>query len=289
MCAGVHGLESGPQRRQVLFFGLGPWLLSGASAAGGDIQLASVWPSGQSPQGFLVSEKYDGVRAVWDGQVLRFRSGRVIAAPAWFLAALPAMPLDGELWMGRGQFDLVSGAVRRTVPDDAQWRELRYMVFDTRGLHEPFAQRVGRVAQAISAAAQPWLVAVAQELAESAQALQARLQQVVTQGGEGLVLHRADAQWRAGRTQALYKHKPEPDEDGQVVGYQPGQGRLQGQTGALLMQTPQGQRFALGAGLSDALRRHPPPVGTWVTYRYRDRTASGLPRFASFLRVREPE
>ncbi len=289
MIAGVQGLGSGLHRRHVLLLGLSPCLASGAAAAGGDVQLASVWPSGQSPQGFLVSEKYDGVRAVWDGQVLRFRSGRVIAAPAWFVAALPAMPLDGELWMGRGQFDLVSGAVRRTVPDDAQWRELRYMVFDVWGLSEPFAQRVGRLVQAVSAAAQPWLVPVTHEAVETALALQARLQQVVKQGGEGLVLHRADALWRAGRTQDLYKLKPEPDEDGQVVGYLPGQGRLEGQTGALLMQTPQGQRFALGTGLSDALRRHPPPVGAWVTYRYRDRTASGLPRFASFLRVRDPE
>ena len=50
-----------------------------------------------------------------------------------------------------------------------------------------------------------------------------------------------------------------------------------------------GQRFALGSGLSDVMRRNPPPVGAWVTYRFRDRTPSGLPRFASFLRVREAE
>ncbi|MEI7785272.1 MAG: DNA ligase [Betaproteobacteria bacterium] len=264
-------------------------MTAGAAAAGRDVQLASAWPLGRSPQGFLVSEKFDGVRALWDGRDLRFRSGREIAAPAWFLAALPAMPLDGELWVDRGQFDRVSGTVRRTVPDEAQWRALRYMVFDAWGLQEPFAQRVDRVAQALSAAGQPWLVAVAHEAVETVQALQARLQATVKQGGEGLVLHRADALWRAGRTEALFKLKPEPDEEGQVVGYQPGQGRLAGQTGALLLQTAQGQRFALGAGLSDALRRKPPPVGTWVTYRYRDRTASGLPRFASFLRVRDPE
>ena len=60
-------------------------------------------------------------------------------------------------------------------------------------------------------------------------------------------------------------------------------------TGALLVQTPSGQGFALGAGLTDAQRRDPPPVGAWVTYRYRDRTPSGLPRFASFVRVRDPE
>jgi DNA ligase-1 len=60
-------------------------------------------------------------------------------------------------------------------------------------------------------------------------------------------------------------------------------------TGALLVQMTSGQRFVLGSGLSDALRRDPPPVGAWVTYRYRERTPSGLPRFASFVRVREAE
>ena len=75
----------------------------------------------------------------------------------------------------------------------------------------------------------------------------------------------------------------------QVVGYQAGKGRLKGLTGALLVETAQGQRFALGTGLSDAQRRTPPPLGTWVTYSYRDRTPSGLPRFASFVRVRDPE
>jgi DNA ligase-1 len=213
----------------------------------------------------------------------------VIAAPAWFLAALPATPLDGELWMGRGQFDRVSAAVRKATPDEAEWRTLKYLVFDAWGLPEPFVQRVNRLTQAIGQTGQPWLVPVAHALVEDASALQARLQDVVGQGGEGLVLHRADALWRAGRSGALFKLKSEPDEEALVVGHQAGKGRFAGLTGALLLQTPQGQRFALGSGLSDALRRDPPPLGAWVTYRYRDRTPSGLPRFASFVRVRHPE
>ena len=48
---------------------------------------------------------------------------------------------------------------------------------------------------------------------------------------------------------------------------------------------PTGQRFKLGAGLTDADRDQPPPLGSWVTYRYRG-TRRGLPRFASFVRVR---
>lgn len=253
------------------------------------VQLASAWPVGQSPSGYLVSEKFDGVRAVWDGQVLRFRSGRTISAPPWFLSGLPATPLDGELWMARGQFDRVSGAVRKAVPQDAEWRDVNYLVFDAWGRAEPFVQRVDVLMQAIKKAQQPWLIPVAQSVLADNAALKAQLKAVIEQGGEGLVLHRADAFWQAGRTQALFKLKPQPDEEAQVVGYQAGKGRLKGLTGALLVETAQGQRFALGTGLSDAPRRTPPPLGTWVTYSYRDRTPSGLPRFASFVRVRDPE
>lgn len=49
------------------------------------------------PAKYLVSEKYDGVRAVWDGKTLRFCSGRAVDAPAWFIAKLPPHALDGEL------------------------------------------------------------------------------------------------------------------------------------------------------------------------------------------------
>jgi DNA ligase-1 len=237
----------------------------------------------------LVSEKFDGVRAVWDGQVLRFRSGRSIAAPSWFLSALPQVALDGELWIGRGAFDRLSGVVRQTEPDDEAWRSLRYLVFDAPGHAAPFAQRVAFVQSTLAQAQQTWLMPVAQREVSDARALQALLQDTVNQGGEGLMLHRADALWQPGRTDALFKFKPEQDEEGLVVGHQPGKGRLLGKTGALLVQMPSGQRFALGSGLSDAQRRNPPPVGAWVTYRYRERTPSGLPRFASFLRVREAE
>jgi DNA ligase-1 len=68
-----------------------------------------------------------------------------------------------------------------------------------------------------------------------------------------------------------------------------GKGKYAGQTGALLLQIPEGPRFALGSGLTDAQRADPPPVGAHVTYRYRGSTPSGIPRFATLLRVREAE
>lgn len=284
-----QGMTRGVSRRQWLFWGLSPWWASQAAEAGQEVQRASVWPPERSPQGFWVSEKLDGVRGVWDGRVLRFRSGRVIAAPEWFLAALPPLPLDGELWMARGSFDRLSGVVRQSVPQAQAWRAVQYWVFDAPGHPGTFAQRMRFVQTTLAALKLPWLLPVAHWPVASASALQALLRDTVGQGGEGLMLHRTDALWQAGRSAALYKFTPELDAEGLVVGHLPGQGRLKGMTGSLLLEMPSGLRFALGSGLSDALRRNPPPVGAWVTYRYRETTPAGLPRFATFWRVREAE
>lgn len=277
--SGLQWLATGP---------LWSWAVP-AQAAPAEVQLASPWPARRSPQDFLVSEKFDGVRAVWRDRRLCFRSGRPIAAPDWFVQALPDHPLDGELWLGYGQFDRLSGVVRQQQPDDAAWRELRYLVFDAPGQSGGFASRWQALQPVIVQANLPWLSCVAQFRMDSAAALQQRLDAVVRAGGEGLVLHQAQASWRPGRSDALFKLKPEPDEEALVLGHLPGKGRLAGMTGALLVQAPQGPRFALGAGLTDALRREPPAVGSWVTYRYRDRTPAGVPRFATFVRVRAPE
>ena len=136
-------------RRLVLTAGLGLLAPSVWAIAAPGPQLAMDAEPGSDPQGWLVSEKLDGVRALWDGARLRFRSGRLIAAPAWFLAALPPAPLDGELWAGRGRFDAASAAVRREQPQDSEWRALRYEVFDQPGTAGPFAERAaspGRLA-----------------------------------------------------------------------------------------------------------------------------------------------
>lgn len=106
-----------------------------------DLLLAREARPGHSPAGYLVSEKFDGVRALWDGHRLRLRGGGEVKAPAWFLAGLPVQAVDGELWLGRGRFDELSALVRREQPVDAEWREVRYMVFELPGAPGSFAQR----------------------------------------------------------------------------------------------------------------------------------------------------
>lgn len=248
--------------------------------------LARDFRHGDQPAGHLVSEKYDGVRAQWDGHALRFRGGGLVAAPAAFTARLPAVPLDGELWLGRGQFEALSGLVRHARPSDAGWQALRYMVFELPGGGGSFEQRAAEIERLARAAAWPQLVAVPHERIDEPAALMRRLVEVTQAGGEGLVLHRADAVYVTGRSDVLLKLKPEQDAEAQVIGHRPGRGRHAGRLGALQVRTLDGIVFEIGTGLTDAQRDAPPPVGAWVTYRHRGFTTRGVPRFASFLRVR---
>ena len=243
----------------------------------GDVALADYW----------VSEKLDGARALWDGQRLRFRSGRPVPAPDWFVAGLPPEPLDGELWLGRGRFAELSGIVRRQQPRDDEWRQVRFMVFEQPDGAGSFTERAERLKSIVARAGVPWLQVVEQFRVADRAALQARLDAVVAAGGEGLMLHRADAPYVTGRSDALLKLKPRLDAEATVLAHLPGRGRLAGMMGALLVETPSGVRFQLGTGFTDAERREPPPVGSQVTYVYRELTRDGVPRFASYWRRRE--
>jgi DNA ligase-1 len=132
------------------------------------------------------------------------------------------------------------------------------------------------------------LQAIPQFRLHDAAALQKKLREIVRDRGEGLMLHRADAAYETGRSSALLKVTPWLDAEARVVAHLPGKGKYAGMIGALRMELPDGRRFSLGSGLSDALRADPPPLGTLITYRYRELTPQGMPRFPRYLRVRDP-
>lgn len=275
---------------------LGGWLtITGLTALAQDksppstpaLMLANVYRSGLPLEAYWVSEKYDGVRGYWDGKVLRTRGGEIVHAPAWFTAGWPAAPLDGELWAGRGRFNEAVSTARQQTPDDAAWRRMRFMAFDLPAHGGSFDQRIPALQHTVHLINQPWVIAVVQHKLASPQVLSARLRETVQGGGEGLMLHRGDSLYRGVRSDDLVKLKPYLDADAQVLAQVPGHGKYQGQMGALMVKTPEGLRFKLGSGFTDAQRREPPAVGSWISYRYRDVNPSGLPRFATFLRTRD--
>lgn len=251
--------------------------------------LAEVCPEDLDPADYWVSEKLDGVRAYWDGRQLRFRSGRPIAAPEGFVAGFPPTPLDGELWAGRGQFETVSGTVRKLTPDAAAWRTIRYYVFELPGAAGDFTARLQQLQTVVLHADLPWLQIVPQLRIAERTALLAKLEEIVASGGEGLMLHRADVPYVTGRSPHLLKLKPWQDAEAVVIGYQPGQGKYIGRVGALRVRTPAGVEFEVGTGLTDAERENPPSLGSTITYRYTGFTDRGIPRFARFWRRRAPE
>ena len=276
-------------RRSLLLAAFGAVAAPAAFAreAAPSLMLADVYRPGMSLHDYWVSEKYDGVRGYWDGKQLWTRGGERIVAPAWFTAPLPKQPLDGELWVGRGQFARAVSTVRSQTPNDIAWREMHFMVFDLPAQGGDFTTRLAVLRRLLPITDAPWVVAVPQERATTHAALQALLDKTVKMGGEGLMLHRGSSPYRGERNSDLLKVKPYEDAEARVVEHVPGKGKHSGRLGALVVETADGKRFKLGTGLTDAERENPPAVGSWVTYRYNGTTAKGLPRFARFMRVRE--
>ena len=243
-----------------------------------DIDLNAYW----------VSEKLDGVRAFWNGSQLISRGGNPFAAPSWFTADFPPLPLDGELWVGRGQFEETASIVSRHTPHDG-WRWVRYMVFDLPDNPGTFDERLQNLHAAIAASPNKFLAVIPQYKLTDHDVLMDKLDTVVANGGEGLMLHRGDSRYHGGRSMDLLKLKRFDDAEGIVIAHNPGQGRLAGLMGSVTVLTEQGVTVKIGSGFSDEERKNPPPIGATITFRHQGVTASGKPRFAVFWRLRGGE
>ncbi len=249
------------------------------------LMLAKSYQPGLRLADYMISEKLDGVRAYWDGYRLLTRQGHPVPAPDWFTAALPPVPLEGELWIERGQFDRVSGIVRQREPDES-WHAVRFMLFDLPAYPAIFRDRYQQLQTLVSQIDRAHVQLVEHGFLTDEAMLQTQLRRVIRAGGEGLMLRRADALYEAGRSAALLKLKPWEDAEAVVVGHLSGKGKYEGMLGALLVELPDGRRLRLGSGFSDAQRRDPPPLGALISYRHNGLTGNGLPRFARFLRIR---
>ena len=162
-------------------------------------------------QGWLISEKLDGWRCLWTSEMvdgwrgpntLRTRHGKILDAPEWFLAGLPAgAQLDGELFHSReGGHNAVASAIKR-----GDWTGLRFHAFDAPAHFGCFTNRLGYVERAIAGTAAVMIphahvasYAAAREFARS----------VFHSGGEGAVVRNPDGIYRGGRSWDALKIKP---------------------------------------------------------------------------------
>ncbi len=253
---------------------------------GPPLLLAERWDNAQDLSGWWMSEKLDGVRAYWDGRSLISRLGNPFHAPDWFLAGLPEEPLDGELWIGRKAFQKTVGVVRRQDRSD-HWKEVTFVVFDAPSAAGPFEERLAFVRDHVASRRPAHARALDHEICEGLDHLKGQLARVEALGGEGLMLRRPGSAYEVGRSLTLLKVKSFRDDEARVVGHQAGAGRHKGRLGALQVELADGTRFAVGTGFADREREAPPGVGSVITFRYQELSDGGVPRFPSYVGVRD--
>lgn len=262
--------------------------LAASTAGQPDLLLLTKDRDDSDVSGWYMSEKLDGVRAYWDGSALLSRRGKAFAAPDWFTAGFPPFELDGELWTGRGEFETIVSITSRDRPHPG-WRRITYNVFEVPNAPGDLDARLAKLRRYLAAHPAGPIRIIPQTPCRDRAHLRARLAEVEAKGGEGLVVRDPRAPYQTGRSAAAVKVKRFDDMEGKVVGYRPGKGKYAGKIGALQVEIEGGLTFYVGSGLEDRQREpgQAPPLGSIVTFKHQGFTSRGIPRFASFLRVRQ--
>ncbi len=242
---------------------------------------------------YYVSEKLDGIRGYWDGKQLLTRQGNLINSPSWFTQYWPTFPIDGELWLDRGQFQALLSCVSKHSAEENKalscWTKVRFMMFDLPKHQGDFNERVIQMQHLLIPFPSPYLAMISQVKLKNISALDNKLDKVIAAQGEGLMLHLASAHYQTGRNAALMKLKKHQDAEATIIGLTEGKGKYQELLGAIEVKTTNGIVFKIGSGFSDFQRANPPKVGTVITFKYNGLTQAGIPRFARFWRIKATE
>jgi DNA ligase-1 len=236
----------------------------------------------QNVSGWVMSEKLDGVRAYWDGKNLISRGGKIIHAPKWFTKNHPPFPIDGELWSKRGDFENISSIVRDKEPSE-EWRQIKHYIFEVPNAKGGLFERLEKV----RAYESETIKIIEQVGVKSTEHLEEFLKEVESKGGEGVVVRDPSAPYVAKRTSKALKVKSFQDSECEVVELFKGEGKYSDVLGSLKCVLENKTTFKIGSGFSDKERKNPPKVGDIVTFKYKELTKYGKPRFPVFLRVRQ--
>ena len=262
--------------------------LSFGQISAAELMLPKVYSEQVDIHGWLMSEKLDGIRGYWDGHQLFSKNGHLLNPPLEFIRDLPDFPLEGELWGGRSTFARTASIVKRKQAHDG-WLQLKFAIFDVPDAPGGFIQRIKVAQKWFSEHSTSCTFVIPQLFVRDKDHLQQELQRIEQLGGEGLIVRKPDAFYSAGRSMEILKVKSYQDAEATVVAHLPGKGRNDGRLGSLLVALEDGTQFKLGSGFSDDERKHPPEIGTEITFKFYGIYPSGIPKFPSFLRVRKDQ
>ena len=274
------------------------------------------------PIGWWLSEKWDGIRAIWDGEKFISRGSSVgnpkvyTYVPEWFTLLMPpGIALDGEMWIARGEFSKVSalsnlkpGSKLSEKQINEKWNNVKYKVFDLPGNNKPFEERMKFLQQIIKDRTILWkkendtecqLEFTNQIKIESMEQLIDIYTNITQQGAEGVMLRAPGSPYELKRSKYLLKYKIKEDSEAIVKEYIPGDGRLQGLLGSLrceliLDSKPSGIMFNIGTGFSDEQRERYSekntefsiPIDSTVSFSYMELSKDSVPRHPVYRGVR---
>ena len=274
------------------------------------------------PEGWYKSEKLDGYRAQTDNDddTIKSRNGKLYNCPEWFMDAMRidgvVVNMDGELFAGRDKFQQM-GVVRKKVPIDEEWYNIKFYVFDLPELMEPFKVRYQKLVEIVEKLQTNWsnfqsqnsefmniscpVVLCEHTLVESIDDMKCFYKSVLDNGGEGIMLNDPDAMYEGKRSNGLLKYKPSFDMEARIKEYKKGTGKYKYKLGAFICQPLkncdtyhmvdeiEAHEFAT-SGMDDSVRESyltTHPIGTIITIQCSGFTNSGKPRFARYLRIRD--
>ena len=258
-----------------------------------NVMLANVYnPDTHDVTGWYLSKKRDGMRGFWYNGEMYSRNKNKISIPKWFVEDFPDINLDGELDAGDGNFKKTAAA-RKKVAVDSDWEQIRYVVFDIPNLLLPYKDRLKLLKELCSKC--KYITVIEDIICLSHEHLIEYFNQIVKEGGEGVMARSPNSKNVNRRSNDLLKIKSFFDDEAHVIAYEEGTGKYVGKVGALICKlTRNGKEiiFNVGTGLKDYDREYTniPPIGSVITFKhygFDPNDPNGSPRHPVFLRIRE--
>ena len=236
---------------------------------------------------WYLSEKYDGIRAIWTGTKLITRAKREFSwVPRWFLDKLPqGFPLDGELIVPGVPFGYFSSiSIQKECAEaNEKWLRVRYFIFDTPICDNPFFNRLNLLKDKINHLdSQIELVKFTEvnEIKDGFDILNRMFDNVTKNGGEGVMLVNKMSMYAFGkRSRMSLKYKKIHEGEAEVIEFCEGTGKYTGILGKLKCKLPNGNTFYCGTGFNDIQRNNYIFTGTGVVVG----NAKGCPKLGDTI------
>jgi DNA ligase 1 len=253
--------------------------------------------STQAPNGWYLSEKIDGYRAIWNGEDFVSRNGNIFPAPPDFKKWLPKNEaLDGELFMGRENFEKC-GLFRKKEADCEAWKKanVTYQIFDSPTMSGMFEERTSKIEKLIKEQCKKYsgkcpLIMTKQIKVNDEEDVYKHFNKLVSKGAEGVMLRAPNSPYDKKRSNYLLKVKQLFDAECKIIGYKKGSGKYANMLGAFECELVKNKsiKFTI-SGMDDTIRSNynkTHPLGTIVTFTYMGLTEKGVPRHPNYLRKR---